>query len=60
MRRGRKATGLREIAGLHRFGKEAGLPLKQGGSAFALMVQCRLNNKRKQQLGELEWDSKLY
>jgi hypothetical protein len=60
VRRGRKATGLKEIAGLPGFGREAGLPWKQGGLAFLGMVQQRLNNERKQQLGGLKWDSKNY
>ncbi len=34
VRRGRKATDLKEIAGLPGFGREAGLPWKQGGSVF--------------------------
>jgi len=60
VRRGRKATGLKEIAGLPGFGREAGLPWEQGGLAFLGMVQQRLNNERKQQLGGLKWDSKNY
>ena len=60
MRRGRKATGLKEIAGLPKFEREAGLPWKQGGLAFFGMVQQSLNNERKQQLGGLKWDSKKY
>jgi hypothetical protein len=42
------------------FGLEAGLPWKRGGLAFLVMVQQRLNNERKQQLGGLKWDSKNY
>jgi hypothetical protein len=51
VRRGRKAAGLKQTAGLPGLFKKPGFPAQQGGLAFAFVVDCSLNKETNNTCG---------